>query len=95
MLNLCPRCDSALVYPVDWAPSADGRWSVSLRCPECEWTDTGIYSQALVDRFDETLEHGTAQMLDDLNTLARANMAEQVDGFIRALWADTVLPEDF
>lgn len=95
VLNLCPLCDSTFVYPIDWAPCPDGHWSVSLRCPECEWRGGGFYKQALVDRFDEALERGTEQLLDDLNTLAKANMEDQVNRFARALWADMVLPEDF
>ena len=55
----------------------------------------GVYAQEVVDRFDEALDGGTEQLLDDLNLLARANMEEQVDRFVAALWADHILPEDF
>jgi hypothetical protein len=48
-----------------------------------------------VDRFDEALDSGTEQLLDDLTTLARANMEEQLQRFVTALWADDILPEDF
>ena len=95
MLNLCPLCDSSLVYPSDWAPCPDGRWSVSLRCPECEWRGGGIFSQTLVDEFDEELERATEELLGDLSALSRANMEDQLEIFARALWADVVLPEDF
>lgn len=94
-LHVCPCCDSELVYPTDWAPAERKRWSVDLRCPDCEWIGGGIYTQEIVDRFDEVLDSGTELLLDDLNLLARANMEEQVERFIASLWADKILPEDF
>jgi len=94
-LHICPACASELVYPTDWAPAAARRWNVDLRCPECEWTGCGIYAQGIVDRFDEALDDGTEALLEDLNLLARANMEEETERFITAVWADNVLPEDF
>jgi hypothetical protein len=94
-LHVCPSCDSGLVFPIDWAPAAGRRWTVELRCPECEWLGAGTYSQAVVDRFDEALDDGTEALLRDLNLLTRANMEEQVDAFVAALDADQILPEDF
>ena len=94
-LHRCPFCPSDLVYPIDWAPEEHGRWSVSLRCPNCEWRGDGIFDQGVVDHFDETLEHGTAQLLADLNRLSRANAEEAIERFAVALDADQILPEDF
>lgn len=94
-LHVCPTCASELVYPIDWAPADRTRWSVDLRCPDCEWTGGGVYSQQVVDRFDEALDSGTEQLLDDLTALSRANMEEQLQRFVTALWADDILPEDF
>ena len=94
-LHVCPSCSSELVYPTDWAPDSNRRWQVALRCPECEWNGGGSYSQEVVDRLDEELEHGTQSVLDDLNTLVRANMEDQINRFVSALSADQILPEDF
>jgi hypothetical protein len=94
-LHVCPACASELVYPVDWEPAPPGRWNVNLRCPNCEWLGGGIFEQAVVDRFDDALDRGTEQVLDDLSLLTRANMQEDVDRFVTALQADFVLPEDF
>jgi hypothetical protein len=94
-LHICPSCDSELVQPVDWAPASGRRWLVELRCPECEWTGGGTYSQKVVDRYDEVLDDGTESILDDLNRLSRANMEEHVEAFAVALWDDRILPEDF
>ena len=94
-MHVCPSCESGLVQPVKWFEQGEGRWHVDLRCPECEWTGGGTYSQKVVDRYDEVLDIGTEVLLDDLNRLSRANMEEHVDAFVAALQADLVLPEDF
>ena len=94
-LHVCPSCNSELVYPTDWAPASNRQWQVALRCPECEWNGGGTYSQEVVDRLDEALERGTESVLDDLNTLVRANMEDQIARFVSALSADHILPEDF
>jgi predicted RNA-binding Zn-ribbon protein involved in translation (DUF1610 family) len=94
-LHVCPECGSDLVYPTDWAPASDRQWQVALRCPECEWNGGGRYSQDIVDRLDEALDHGTEAVLDDLNILVRANMEDQIDRFVAALNGDQILPEDF
>lgn len=94
-LHVCPCCESELVYPTEWAPAKRKRWTVELRCPDCEWLGNGVYAQEIVDRFDEVLDAGTEQLLDDLNLLARANMEEQAERFIAALQSNHVLPEDF
>jgi hypothetical protein len=94
-LHVCPSCDSRLVHPVDWSPATGRCWVVQLRCPECEWTGGGTYSQTVVDRYDEILDDGTEAILDDLNRLSRANMEEHVERFVAALRDDRILPEDF
>ena len=94
-LHVCEICASELVYPVDWAPAAGRRWALDLRCPNCEWRGAGTYEQGVVDRFDAALDHGTEQLLDDLNLLARSNMEEQIERFADALRSGRILPEDF
>ena len=94
-LHVCPACGSDLVYPTDWAPANERQWHVALRCPECEWNGGGRYTQDIVDRLDEALDHGTEAVLDDLNVLVRANMEDQIDRFVTALNGDQILPEDF
>ena len=94
-LHVCPSCASELVYPIDWEPADPKRWKVLLRCPECEWSGGGIYGQVALDHFDEALDRGTTQVLDDLRVLSRANMEEQIQRFVAALRDDHILPEDF
>ena len=94
-LHVCPECDSQLVYPVAWEEADGIGWEVSLRCPNCEWCVTDTFDDELIQRFDETLDHGTEALVADLRTLTRANMEEDVERFVAALNAEYVLPEDF
>lgn len=94
-LTLCPCCDRDLVYPVDWEPAGRHGWSISLRCPECEWRDEGVFPQEVADRFDDALDNATAGLLDDLHLLTRTNMESQITRFVKALEQDWILPEDF
>jgi len=94
-LHICPECDSGLVYPVDWEAAARDRWSVSLRCPSCEWTGRGTFDQDLVDAFDAELDDGMEAVLCGLRELTRDNLSEEIDRFVGALRAGAILPMDF
>jgi hypothetical protein len=94
-LHLCPECDRTLVYPVEWEEVSPTHWEVFLRCPNCDWTEVGVYDQRTVDRFDEALDHGTEALMRDLKRLTKANMEEEIERFTVALGCDLILPEDF
>lgn len=94
-LHICPSCDSRLVYPLDWSPVDMCHWRVELRCPECEWTEAGLYEQAALDRFDHILDSGTDSLVEDLRLLQRSNMEHELARFNMALGQDLILPEDF
>ena len=94
-LHLCPECDRDLVYPVEWEEASPTEWEVLLRCPNCEWTEVGIFDQATVDRFDEVLDRGTDELVDTLQEIVRLNMQEEINRFVEALDADEIWPDDF
>jgi hypothetical protein len=94
-LHVCPDCESHLVFPVHWTEANATHWEVTLRCPNCEWGQTGVFDQDTVERFDEELDRGTDELVDDLKSLIYANMEEEIDRFCKALSEDHVLPEDF
>jgi hypothetical protein len=94
-LHICPECDRTLVFPVEWEEISPTHWEVLLRCPNCEWTEVGVYDQRTVDRFDEELDHGTEALMRDLKRLTKANMEEEIERFTLALGSDLILPEDF
>jgi hypothetical protein len=94
-MHTCPGCSSVLVQPVTWREQADRHWLVELRCPECEWWDCDSFSQREVDRYDEELDRGAQEMIEDLRALTRANMEEEMERFALALASGGILPEDF
>ena len=94
-LHVCPDCASDLVYPVAWEEADRASWEVSLRCPNCEWSTTGVYGEDAIQRFDETLDRGTEALVTDLRQLTRANMEEDVERFVLAISHGHILPEDF
>jgi len=94
-LHVCGTCSSELVYPVEWHEAGPEHWQVQLRCPNCEWSGTGVFEQHAVELFDEELDRGTEALLRDLKRLVQANMEEQVERFIDALRDDHIVPDDF
>jgi hypothetical protein len=94
-LHVCGSCESQLVYPTEWDEAGSTHWEVTLRCPNCEWTGTGIFEQELVERFDEELDRGTEALVRDLKRLAHANMEDEIERFCSALDGDHIVPEDF
>ena len=94
-LHLCANCDSRLVYPVQWEEAGAKSWNVTLRCPECEWTEADVFTQAQCDRFDDELEAGTDALTRDYKRMVTANMSEEIDRFSAALRVDAILPSDF
>jgi len=94
-LHLCRSCGADLVYPVDWEEAGARHWEVTLRCPNCEWSGTGIFDQAAVERFDEELDRGTEALVRDLKRLMHANMEADIERFVEALEQDHISPEDF
>ncbi len=94
-LHVCPDCSSELVQPVDWSEAPEECWTLVLCCPNCDWYTEGLYTRDQVRELEDRLDEGLADMLRDLQRLTQANMADQIDRFITALYADQVLPEDF
>jgi len=94
-LHVCFYCAGEFVHPVDWAEAGQAQWRILLRCPECEATREGVFDQAAVERLDDELDRAAEALLSDLQRVTHANMAEEIDLFVRALDADLILPADF
>jgi hypothetical protein len=94
-LHVCEHCESDLVYPTEWEEADERHWQVTLRCPNCEQGETGIFTQDECDRFDDHLESGTEALTRDFKRLMAANMAEEIERFAAALDADAIQPMDF
>jgi hypothetical protein len=94
-LHICPECESPLVQPIDWTEAPQGFWELTLCCPNCDWSDEGVFDQDQVDALEEKLDEGLTEMLSDLRRLTQSNMTEDIERFATALHADLILPEDF
>lgn len=94
-LHLCPQCGSDLVQPVSWSETSEEHWELTLECPNCWWSTHGVFDSEQIHELEERLDGGLADMLQDLQRLAQANMTDQMERFIAALQADLILPEDF
>lgn len=94
-LHVCGECSSSLVYPTDWQESGPDHWRVDLRCPNCEWHGSGVFSQEVVEAFDDELDRGIDVLLSDYRALVSSNMEDEVDRFAKALDAGAILPADF
>ena len=94
-LHVCFYCAGEFVHPLDWTEAGSSQWRILLRCPECEATREGVFEQAAVESLDDELDRATGALLSDLQRVTHANMAEEIDLFIRALDADLIAPSDF
>lgn len=94
-LHMCEACGSELVQPVAWGQPAEQGMELTLECPNCWWTEIGTYTRDRIERLEEKLDDGLADMLDDLQRLTQANMSDEIERFAAALQADVILPEDF
>ena len=93
--HVCPACGSDLVAPIAWRQASPGHWGVTLRCPNCEWIADDVLSEEAVARLDEELDRATESIVRDLQRLTRANMEDEIDRFLGALYADQIWPMDF
>jgi hypothetical protein len=94
-LHICFHCASELVLPLDWSEEGHRHWRIVLRCPECESRREGVFEQAAVERLEDELDRAAAALLGDLRRMTHANMADEIEFFIRALDADLIGPSDF
>ncbi len=91
----CGTCGSMLVQPIDWSLIGRSHWRVVLRCPNCEWSGTGVFGQEAVDRFDRELDRGTRKLQSTLTRVSRACMEAEIEAFAAALDNDLIIPFDF
>jgi len=70
-------------------------WRIELRCPDCEDHWTVVEHQSVVDRFDELLEQGAADLARDLRALAQIAIDAEVEELHLSLASGRLRPEDF
>ena len=70
-LTICSTCGGHLVHPLRWRAVGMQHWRIELRCPDCEDRATVVEHQDVVDRFDELLEQGAADLARSLHALVQ------------------------
>jgi hypothetical protein len=93
-LSLCGGCGSSLVQPIDWSLVGRSHWRVTLCCPNCEWSGTGVFTQEAVDRFDRVLDRGMRELQSTLTRVSRACMEAEIASFAKALEDELIVPFD-
>jgi hypothetical protein len=95
-LHVCPECGSCLVQPTCWEQAGDrAHWRVWRRCPECEWSCESVHGETEIDAFDEQLDIGADELVEELRALERANMTDMIEAFVAGLEADLISADDF
>jgi len=89
------NCSCDMVYPIDWQKSEGALWDVTLRCPNCEDSYSGLLDTEVIEQLDMVLDRGTDSIVQDFRNLSYANMVTYVNRFVDALNGDHILPEDF
>ncbi len=95
MLERCRECPSELAHPLRWRRLAFDAWEIELRCPECRSAWSERVPTAAVKRLDRVLKDARAQLERHLEEIERIDLQQRADGFIQALQADAIWPEDF
>jgi hypothetical protein len=94
-LEHCGSCNSDLVQPVQWSALGKSYWQITLRCPNCHWSGTGVFPQSVLERYDRQLDLATQLVVDELDRISLENMADEIARFAQALADDNILPADF
>lgn len=95
-MHVCPECGSCLVQPTCWEQAGDRtQWRVWRRCPECEWSCQSVHGESEIDAYDEQLDIGADELVEELRALEQANMADMIEAFVAGLDADLIGADDF
>jgi hypothetical protein len=94
-LSRCGSCQSDLVQPVEWSALGRSYWQITLRCPNCHWSGTGVFPQAVLEQYDRQLDRATELVAAELERIGLENMADEIARFTQALADDNILPSDF
>ena len=94
-LTICSDCDGHFVHPLRWSAVGREHWRIELRCPDCEARGTVVEHQTVVDRFDDLLEQGAADLARDLHALVQLAIDAEVEQLHVSLASGLLRPEDF
>lgn len=93
--EICERCFSDLVQPLDAATKRAGTVRLTLRCPECGHIREGECSWEEAREFGRHFAAGKAELRIAYHELADENFRDELDCFVLALHTDLIGPDDF
>lgn len=94
-IQTCPLCKSNLVYPVERYQLNDAEWKVLMLCPNCLCKRELVVDREAVRELLKTARVGREQIMKEMDSMQKKNMAEEANKFISALQKDHILPIDF
>ena len=94
-LEVCARCDSDFVHPVEWSESGGEHWWMLLRCGEC-WAEREVkVANRVAERFGADLDAAEREIERAVARSDAERMAGEVEVFAAALERDLIDPADF
>lgn len=94
-LHICQKCQREKVQPLEWAEVGPRHWEMTLRCPDCGHERDDLFSQTLLEEFEEELDRGTEILGKAYKRLVQSNMEGEIYRFVGALAKNHILPMDF
>lgn len=94
-MRYCVNCGDEACYPFDWEEDGPDRWTVLLRCGNCDMYREDSFHQLEVEDFDEWLDDCQDIIRTEYMKLMKLNMNDEADNFARMLALDIITPEDF
>lgn len=93
--EICERCFSDLIQPIEAKAEQAGTVTLTLRCPECEHVRIGQCSWDEARTFGRKFAAGKAKLRQTYDELANENLRDELDCFVLALASDLIGPDDF
>jgi len=83
------------MQPIDAAPIGERHARTTLRCPNCGWVGTAVFSAGAMQQFAEMRARDVATIRSELEQISLANMMHDAERFVLALDHGHILPSDF
>lgn len=93
--EVCERCFSDLVQPIEAQAEQAGAVTLTLRCPECDHVRIGLCSWDEARTFGRSFAAGKAQLRNAYIQLTKDNFRDELNCFVSALEKDLIGPDDF
>jgi hypothetical protein len=95
-LSTCDTCEQDFVVPISVVDLLeDDRCLVELACNNCGTASLRVHTEEALMELDQRLDDAQGLMREAVEVLEIADELDRIDGFVRALRAGHVLPEDF